>query len=386
MKPSPEWLGQPEGETLVYKRADALDVPEQIVRPVVALLNHKGGWVVVGVDDGGRPESVEDPQVACDRLRSALMDRIDPRPMMQLDVDTREVLGRQVIEVRIQAEPGQLYAEQRNGLLGFWRRVGDTVVPLTATEAKERLVPQASSGHGGGEDARHTWLSGLVNAVEGGALQLTIAFRPSGSVAIADGQGLVDSWRDLPTAQGRRPEGFGLVLNPRYCEKKAHHGGLHIIEAAGYRTLTLLRTGEVTATFGRGLLDRGSLSGRPDGDVNTWALIEGTATTCRFLAHVARAAAQTGPVAWAWLLHAPAGRRLGPHLPDSIGWQAQWNHPTTTDGSALLCAGVVVPTEVTDNPDALARTMLRQVWQRSGFDGDIPLWSETQRCFVFPAG
>ena len=47
---------------------------------------------------------------------------------------------------------------------------------------------------------------------------------------------------------------------------------------------------------------------------------------------------------------------------------------------------MVVPTEMTDNPDALARTMLRQVWQRSGFDGDIPLWSETQRCFVFPAG
>jgi len=385
MTTPPTWLGQPEGLHLEYKSGASRPRIESIAREVVAMLNADGGMVVIGVSDHGTPDGLEDAAAWTNRLRQGLMDRIEPRPLGLIVVEQRRASGRDVVEVEIQSAAPSIHAERRKGLLGFWFRVADAVIPLSLGEVRERLR-ESGSEVGSGAGRSRTLARELVTASADGSLALSLAFLPRFGAHFdrSTRWDILERWRALPARKSARKDGFGLDLESRYAESTNGEGKLIVDVADGYRMLQLDETGRIRVRFGESMVDRGLLLGGADGAANTWTLVEGAATACRFAALVFGNSPVRDRVDWAMALHLTPGLKVRPALPGTIAWQAGWKPEYSASGAPVACHGDSSVQDFTQNPDAVGLRVLLSLWDQLDFDAAVPLWNEDASRFEFP--
>jgi hypothetical protein len=373
---NPSWLGQPENDRLELKSADALKHRETIVRAVVALLNHKGGQVIVGVDDRGVPEGREDLGREVDSLQNALLELIEPRPIGVVDVQMHTLTSGEVIEITVAAKRGRpLYAERRHGLYGFWMRSGPTTRALNLTEARDRLTveerdtpqwqrwdkPLAERGE---QEIVLVVQAELTDALENDALRRV--FEPAGRTALS-----------------RRDMGWTVVSDYDRVERS---GRKYEVNALGARKW--LSCNPVTRTIrfeGRAdFLQWRSPDAIKEPVIYPFPLIEGIAS---FLWLLKAYGAEAKPSELVYLqvgIWRPEGFRMGPQRPDSMAWQwpTRWTKPH--DNTNVERSAEVDWRDIAENPDRVAHPFVIHVYEDFGYDADaVPFWVEADQRFVF---
>jgi len=150
-------LSQPEGVRFERKAAflwnkknDVRDRNIQIgvLKTVAGFLNHDGGTIVIGLDDNGVPEGIDEETqhlfetpsndryqlLIEDALRSALM----PLPFGHVSVDFCAIEGKTICVLAVHARPGVTYVQERlpSGRIGYgvYVRQGNRTIQLVDIE------------------------------------------------------------------------------------------------------------------------------------------------------------------------------------------------------------------------------------------------------------
>lgn len=128
--------GVSEGEKLEYKSTDAH--PDGIVKELVALANHKGGRVIVGIrENDGDIEAIEDvesggnPSGLEETLHNLIRDNV--KPVFELTYDTAEYDSKTLIDISVGNE-GALHSWSGTGKPTFPIRHGSTTRYLSGFE------------------------------------------------------------------------------------------------------------------------------------------------------------------------------------------------------------------------------------------------------------
>ena len=375
----PSWLGAPESAVLEYKSVAALEHPQTVIKAVVALLNHRGGQVIVGVDDDGRPKGLttSDVQRERDRLQTVLIDHVVPRPLTQVEVRAAEALGENVLVVDVATSRGKhiLYAERRHGLYGFWVRSGPTTRAYRLDELHSRM---AASPAAPAERAR--WdaslskrgdpeivlvLQAQTTEIDMPALQRVLAPEHRRALARRElGWTVLDEYDSVETKPGKKLEAG----------------------TSGARKWFVVDRKRTTIRFeGRAEF----LRWKPHAEfgaqvIYPFPLIEGTASFFWLLARYGQEASLAGEVHIELGLWRPGGYRLGPHRPGTIGWEMpiRWQPPH--DNSSIEHVADLQWADLCDNPDASALPFVTEVYEDFGYTKDaIPFWTEAQQAFRF---
>jgi len=115
-------IGQGESSSLEFKRDDCR--PEQFAREMVAMMNLRGGRILLGVEDDGRISGLRrtDTETWVMNIASTVL---HPRVVPHYEVVTIED-GRQVAVVSFAEGPGKPYALRSDGREEVWIRAGTT--------------------------------------------------------------------------------------------------------------------------------------------------------------------------------------------------------------------------------------------------------------------
>lgn len=132
-----EWLQQPEGKTLEFKRD--LSSPDGALRSIVAFANTAGGTLLVGVEDGTRHvRGVREPHALEERLANLISDSIVPR--LVPDIDVLRWRRTHVIAIEVHASPTRPHFLKSAGAeAGVFVRVGSTNRRADAETRQELL-------------------------------------------------------------------------------------------------------------------------------------------------------------------------------------------------------------------------------------------------------
>lgn len=380
---APRWLGAPEGSQLEYKGAEALRDPVSIARAVVALLNHRGGYVVVGVDDQGKPHGLPtgaDVGRERDRLRSMLIDSIEPRPLDRVSVQAVQVLGVDVLQVAVARRDSRvaatLYAERRRGMYGFWVRSGATTRSYTLEEVHKHFSKRATP-----VPARR-WDDALAKndepdtvfvmqaqfsdvSLERSAIERVFAkdqriklHRRAMSWAV------IDEYAELePSA--RSVLAAGRVGGRKYFSVDSKSA---ILRFEGRADFLRWRTHPL---FGQRV-------------IYPFPLVEGTASFFWLLARYIEESGADGSVHCQLGLWRPEGWRLGPSRPGTIAWETPQQWQAAHDNTSVERIGDRDVEEICVKTDQVARSYVSEVYEDFGYEVDsIPFWSEQEQRFIF---
>lgn len=126
-------IGQGENERLELKAA--VPHPALIARYLASFANTVGGYVVFGVEE---PLKIVGVDVA--RAKMALdfaLTKVDPKP--NVVVETVELDGHPLVVIWVQQSQSLVSAYG-----GYYRRVGDAIVALTAEEIRAHALPTST--------------------------------------------------------------------------------------------------------------------------------------------------------------------------------------------------------------------------------------------------
>ena len=129
-------LKEKESETLEFKAARA--GLEAVARAACGLLNQRGGIVLWGVDDEGKPMGLENADERVKELNDLIMQRMNPRPFLSVSAD--EVAGKKLIAVEVPMGTEKPYSLDR----AIWVRVGTTTLHAN-TERSSRMVEDSAT-------------------------------------------------------------------------------------------------------------------------------------------------------------------------------------------------------------------------------------------------
>lgn len=122
-------IGQGENERLELKAA--VPHPALIARYLASFANTGGGYVVFGVEE---PIKIVGVDVArAERALDFALTKVDPKP--NVAVETVELEGRPLVVIWVQQSPSLVSAYG-----GYYRRVGDAMVALTAEEIRAHAL------------------------------------------------------------------------------------------------------------------------------------------------------------------------------------------------------------------------------------------------------
>jgi hypothetical protein len=377
----PHWLDKPESERLEYKSADALAHRESIVRAVVSLLNHRGGHVVVGVNDDGRPEGKTDLLREPEKLQTALIDSIEPRPVDRVHVSCLRVQGAEVLEIKVRGgrhNRTAIYAERRNGLYGFWTRSGPTTRALTLAEVKERWKPANE------RPRPKRWDEPLALAKKAERDIVLVLQAELGEGDDLDRNALQ---RVLaPEKRGelnRRENGWTVVSTDDRVEPRKGR----TIQAGeqGARKWLCCELNTRTIRFeGRSdFLRWQSPPAIEEPVIYPYPLVEGIASFFWLLQQYAREASPDGEVHCQLGIWRPHGWRIGPHRPGTIAWEWPTRWKPAHDDNVERAVDVSWA-EIREAPDQVAYPFVVHVYEDFGYEAsDVPFWVEERKCFVF---
>ena len=101
-----------EDRNTEFKRS----VSESIKKEIIAFLNTNGGTIYVGIDDGGTPCGLADPEGDSLRIISMARDSIRPDATMLFHVDSSDSDGKAILVVTVQKGTSRPYYLSQKGL------------------------------------------------------------------------------------------------------------------------------------------------------------------------------------------------------------------------------------------------------------------------------
>lgn len=377
------WRGKQESAKLEYKSAEALKRPQIITRAVVALLNHRGGHVVVGVDDAGHLLGLGDgvdPARERDRLQALLVDAIEPRPLRLVEVQDATMGGRVVLVVTVEnANASKVYAERRQGLYGFWVRAGATTRAYTLEEVRQRWRDS-----GAPPQAPARWDAPLEAAAEE---EIVFALQAQ----LGEDQALNKRAVEEILKPERRVEVCrrrnGWYVVDEYVQPGRWRREAFEIGAKGERTWLRFDSKQRVIRF-EARSDFLTWQPHPafpgEQVVYPYPLVEGTASFFWLLQQYAKESGVEGTVFCQLGLWRPEGWRLGPRSPDVIAWQHAYHWQPAHDNVNIERDAELEWSNIKDAPDRVAYAFVAEVYEDFGYeDSAIPFWSQIEQRFVF---
>lgn len=372
----PSWLGKAEDDRLEFKSAKALRHRETIVRAVVSLLNHRGGQVIVGVNDDGVPEGIESLGHEVESLQSTLLDTIEPRPLSLVNVRAQATTQGEVLEIAVKAKRSPaFYAERRNGMYGFWTRSGPTTRALTLAEIGKRLAD--------GERAPHTWKRWDAPLVDRHETEITFVLQAEllDELDVAS-LGRVFATENRAVLSGGRNMGWTVINDYDSVERsgrKFESGSVGTRKWLSCNPATRLIRFEGSSDF----LKWKAPDAIKEPVIYPFPIIEGIASFVWLLRAYASEAKPEEQFYIQLGLWRPAGYRLGPHRPDAMAWQwpARWTsaHDNTSVEKALELQWHEL------EGDRVARAFATHIYEDFGYDETaVPFWNESEGRFEFP--
>jgi hypothetical protein len=368
-------LGKHEGQTLEFKRAEALRRPHGIARAVVAMLNASGGTIWIGViEEGGRAvaiDPVERPREQLTRLRNHLLDTIDPAltegPREDLRLEVLSAEGDESV-LRLEVSRGckRPYAQLKDGGRFYHLRVGDRLRAMTHEEIVDggrsplRPDPEAAARAELGKERE-----ALATLPKG---TLWIRLQPAFSTEIL----LSPSLRGLltnPGASGNRESGWSVV-NPHSLPKLAK--GVLTIEQEYFGRTRVHRDGSIDYQAPVERLWHESPGG-PKDQIYPFALVELPVSLLRLAARVHESNSRDDGEAFLldMALANARGWKLRGYSPASYGYL--FGHDEKEIDTDLLTIDRPVRVtrgELHDNPDRCALRLIQRLYESFGFEED----------------
>ena len=382
------WLGKPESNRLEYKDAEALKHPESIARAVVAMLNDKGGHVIVGVGDDGVLRGVADAPRARDRLQQLLDDRIEPRAGIRVAVVSIPPHG-EVLEVSVEGDAAP-YVEHHQGRLGYWQRSGARTVPGTLADLVRAL--DKAKGEALATAPARPWTNGLQPEHPTLVLETTLALADDERWKKRE---LEDLWGALSAKRSQFGRQFGWTVVPMAepgSEQYDTATGLTIGRAPHGRSLRLERGGAIRFEAYEGMLRMPQLANMPmppsPRTLNPYMVVEGAASFTRLVSEVVTEAEHRGKtIPPTLVLTAGLWSLEGWHLPPRSFVESLLVHSGRAQ-AATIRVGAVAAIHRTSrealSTDLAARRLVGNLYEELGLsDTEVPFWDEARQDFLF---
>jgi len=367
---APDWLGRQEAEGLEYESAAALGHRESITRTVVAMLNGRGGVVVVGVAGDGTVDGVPDVTERRDSLRSALVDGIEPAPLPAIHVQACRVGQRDVLEVRVESGETPPYADRHRGRYGFWARAGTTTRPMTPSEAWSLRESRSPPARGSWHDGLESWESPL----------LVLDLRPHREAPRWASGPLARALREIPEL-GMRPDGWGVG---RVGVPRLRQGGVFVAGDRESARLEVAPDGHLRYEAGPERLVWQRPAGIGEPVVYPYCLVEPMATFCDLAGHVGDHVDASGGVRLTAGFWRARGWVLGPGHPASLGWRFPSGTWDPIDADVVAAKHRSSWERLREAAAEEAYALARRLYEELGYLEDaVPFWSKAERQFVW---
>jgi hypothetical protein len=377
-------LGTREDLHTEFKRVDALKDPANIAREVVGFLNADGGriWIGFGESDGvaDSVESVSDPGRQQDRLRDALVDLIEPAPIIGREVEIEFVpfpadQTRGVLTVDVKRGERGPYALLRQTMRAYLMRTGSRLRPMTREELA-KFFALGSSHKPDHEMAKIEELDEDMVKWSEDFRGLKVTLRPVEKVELQlQAEKLLPLLHE-PRLSGNRP--FGWNFTSRYSDLKPFHpNGYRFGEKGSVQWLEVHETGEIEFSAG---LARLQWKGEAK-SIWPFALLELPTSVVRLARTLYGEHAKKPPSTEAHIvlglgIFGIRGWTLAPYSPNSIGYQFPLSKPSEFNEEDHFFGKAVVVTyrELDAKPDRCAHALVRQVYRAFQYEEDkIPV-------------
>ena len=217
-----EWpLGGRESLKTEFKPADALRDPASIAREAVGFLNAEGGEIWIGVgESGGVADSIEaipDPEKKRDRLQDALVDLVEPSPMIGREVAVDVVRFpadpiQGLLRVRVSHGRRPPYALLRRTMRAYLKRTGSRIRPMTREELAAAFTQRSGEVDLATEVVRRLEAD-LQKWAEDGFAGLKVLVRAAAKVVLALERETLEPLLRNPRLTGNRPLGWNFTSN-----------------------------------------------------------------------------------------------------------------------------------------------------------------------------
>jgi hypothetical protein len=381
-----DWpLGERESLKSEFKRVEALKDPANIAREVVAFLNAEGGEIWIGVGEAAGVadliEEVPNPELQRDRLQDALVDLVEPSPIVDREMGIEVVPfpadpTRGLLRVRVEAGRRGPYALLRQTTRAYLKRTGSRLRPMTREELAQAFR-QASTDEDRVAKVVREIGSHLRKRADEGFAGLRVLVRAVGNVELElEKEKLEPLFRD-PRPTGNRPLGWNFTSSHYYEVRPFRQD-----DQSGYR-LGDTDSVQWTTISTRGDIEFSSVLERLQGQgqaKSLWplALLEFPVSVARlartlYAMHASRPLPRDTPIVLGLGLFQIKEWRLAPGSPHSMAYLVE-KPRAYTESDSFLGEPLVVPWAEFDAwPDRCAYRLVRQVYQAFGYEErDIP--------------
>ncbi|HEX9574017.1 MAG TPA: ATP-binding protein [Myxococcales bacterium] len=324
-------LGLKEDLHLEFKAAAALRDPANIAREIVGFLNTDGGSLWIGVTEkdaiANSVEAVEDVERERARLQNAVVDLIEPPPVIGSDVliDVEPLAAapnRGVLCIQVKRGRQGPYALRRQSGRAFLRRTGSRLREMTREEIAAAFVSVTDTQ----QDATETVRKSLTQRMRTWADDATVAglriiVQPSAPIRLSLKGETLEPLLRHPQLTGNRPLGWNFTSN--YSQPKPTlPNGWRFGESGKVQWLTIHENGGIEFSA---VLERLHWRGEPD-ELWPFALIELPVSIVRlartlYANHATRPLEPETKILLAMGVFQIGEWRLAPFSPASIGYQ-----------------------------------------------------------------
>ncbi len=381
-----DWpLGEQESLTVEFKRADALKDPANIARESVGFLNAEGGeiWIGVGETAGVADiiEAVPNPEQQRDRLQDALVDLVEPSPIIgrELEIEVARFPADQtrgLLRVRVFRGPRGPYALLRQTTRAYLKRTGSRLRPMTREELA-LAFQQASTEEDRVAKVVQELRSYVRKWADEGFAGLKVLVRTGSDVELVlEKEKLEPLFRD-PRLTGNRPLGWNFTSS-HYYElrpfRQNGQNGYRLGEKDSVQWTTISTGGDIEFST---VLERLQWQGQPK-SLWPFALLEFPVSVARlartlYAMHASRPLLPDTPIVLGLGFFQIKEWTLAPGSPHSIAYLRRTPR-TYAEADSFLGEPVVVRlAELDASPDRCAFRLVRQVYQAFGYEErDIP--------------
>lgn len=225
-------LGLKEDLHLEFKAAAALRDVSNVAREVVAFLNTDGGvvWIGVGEKDGvaSSIEAIQDAERERDRLQNAIVDLVEPSPVVGDDVaieiaplEAAPDLG--VLCVRVKKGQRPPYALRRQSARAFLRRTGSRIREMTREEMADAFARSKPEQPDSVEEAKAAIDARMRECADAGEFSgMKVIVRSVTDVALNLDRNTLEPLLREPSLTGNRRYGWNFCSNHSELRVKQH--------------------------------------------------------------------------------------------------------------------------------------------------------------------
>jgi len=388
-------LGTREGPRVEFKRAESLQRPENLLRPIVAFLNSGGGSLFLGVEEeNGVATAVPGvplPDKTAGRLMDLAADLVEPRPNLPAPKYLPTSTGAVVLEIKV-PKGREVYALRRSASYQFPERVGDRIRHQGWMEILRKLGGP-ESGEGESAHVRTRLSEERTRFLQGrtGEPTLHLVIQPAEEreeLLRRDDAEIPRALADVLVANNRYTGWTYEVGEPARRGRRRWEQGR---ADPPYRHMVVHESGriEFTTAYGIEWIHHSLGAAEQNRQVmDPYVAVEYPASVLRLAGWLLERADYDGSIFLELVLRDMRGVELGPHHPTSIGFLHHANWKTCEEEDILV--GPTGPIEVAarelvEKPDRVTYRLVREVYETFGYEEEkIPFYRRDSGIFVFP--